>query len=163
MEKSNYITLIPASWLFNASVIGFLKILEKSGIYENIEEMLQEDGSIKLETEIFEKLSQRAKEIYFDKKLLNISLVGTNELYRNYIHPKENPDFFREVIKILENATENGSCSVCGTGKYIPESKPRDSTDKVEEFLSKKNSLCQKYSTHTWVHQKENFQIHIGT
>jgi len=138
MEKSNYITLIPASWLFNASVIGFLKILEKSGIYENIEEMLQEDGSIKLETEIFEKLSQRAKEIYLDKKLLNIGLVGINELYRNYIHPKENPDFFREFIKLLENATENGSCSICGTGKYIPESKPRDSTDKVEEFLSKK-------------------------
>jgi CRISPR-associated protein Cst1 len=143
MGKSNYITLIPASWLFNASVIGFLKILEKSGIYENIEEMLQEDGSIKLETEIFEKLSQRAKEIYFDKKLLNIGLVGKNELYLNYIpvHAKENPDFFREVIKLLENATENGSCSVCGTGKYIPESKLRDSTDEVKEFLSTKSSM----------------------
>jgi len=143
MEKSNYITLIPASWLFNASVIGFLKILEKSGIYENIEEMLQEDGSIKLETEIFEKLSQRAKEIYFDKKLLNIGLVGKNELYLNYIpvHAKENPDFFREVIKLLGNATENGSCSVCGTGKYIPESKLRDSTDEVKEFLYTKSSM----------------------
>ncbi len=43
--NQNYITLYPSNWLYNAGVLGLLRVLEKAG--EDVNSWIQDDGSIK--------------------------------------------------------------------------------------------------------------------
>jgi len=48
------ITLYPSNWLYNAGVVGFLRVLEECG--ENIENFLKDDGSVKIELKVIERI-----------------------------------------------------------------------------------------------------------
>lgn len=51
---SRDIILYPSNWLYNASVIGFLKVIAKGEGEKYVEkEILQQDGSVKLNTDLF--------------------------------------------------------------------------------------------------------------
>ena len=150
---NKYLTLIPSNWLFNASVIGFLKFVKKSGIYNNFEEkvneLLQDDGSLKLDTEIFEKIYPKARELYLlggnqesEKSILESRILGKNDTYNNYLHPtylKSNKSYFEDTIKYLseiEESDRGNDCIICYNGKYIPESKFENLPEEVRKFLN---------------------------
>ncbi len=47
MSQDTKITLYPSNWLYNAGVVGFLKVLESAG--ENIEKFLKDDGTVEID------------------------------------------------------------------------------------------------------------------
>lgn len=57
------ITLYPGNWLYNASVIGFLKILSFGMGERRIEEWLKEDGSVSINEDIFKNVKKGKVEI----------------------------------------------------------------------------------------------------
>ncbi|MAT56762.1 MAG: hypothetical protein CMF23_02170 [Ignavibacteriae bacterium] len=54
-EKNNIITLYPSNWLYNAGVLGVLRILKKMGC--NIEQNLMRDGTFLLDIELLSTFS----------------------------------------------------------------------------------------------------------
>jgi len=59
---SGYITLYPSNWVYNASVIGFLKVIQFNN--DNIvENWLRDDGSVTIERTIFESERIKNKEV----------------------------------------------------------------------------------------------------
>ncbi len=65
MSKENVITLYPSSWLYNAGVIGFLKVLEAGG--ENVESFLKDDGSVEIE-------KHRACHLIAKRKIVSVNI-----------------------------------------------------------------------------------------
>jgi len=53
--------LYSSNWLYNAGVIGFLKVLESCG--ENVENFLKDDGSVKIDLSLFDKIKIGGTEI----------------------------------------------------------------------------------------------------
>lgn len=72
MEEKT-IKIYPANWLYNAGVIGFLKVLEKSG--ERVEELLKDDGIVEIKRQLFEKIN--CDEMYFGENKVS-SIVGNS-------------------------------------------------------------------------------------
>jgi len=48
------IRLYPSNWLYNAGVVGFLRVLEECG--ESVEGFLRDDGSVELELKVIERI-----------------------------------------------------------------------------------------------------------
>ena len=70
--------LYPSNWLYNAGVIGFLKILESCG--ENVENFLKDDGSVKIDLSLFDKIKIGSAEIPKFIKYLVDYLVDDEDL-----------------------------------------------------------------------------------
>lgn len=109
------ITLYPSNWLYNASVIGFLKSISDIEHYD-VEKWF-EDNILSLPRDIFKDL--KINDRYFnDNKSNNISsIVGQSSLYRNYLNPSRSQDKlgFVDFVKELPQVVEHGQdfCGIC--------------------------------------------------
>ncbi|MCX7734161.1 MAG: hypothetical protein N2254_05290, partial [bacterium] len=72
MSSQQTITLTISNWLYNAGVIGFLKVLEKCG--EKVENFLKDDGSVQIDKSEFEKKYIEDKVSVNTKKGQNFSI-----------------------------------------------------------------------------------------
>lgn len=113
--SENYIVLYPSNWLYNAGVIGLLKVLEAMG--EPVKEFLNDDGSItfsitKKSDEIFKKWDSLSPKSKKDK---DTSLVYG---WKGAYYSNQNKDSIKKRIDFLIKGYESKRgveflCSFC--------------------------------------------------
>jgi CRISPR-associated protein Cst1 len=109
------ITLYPSNWLYNAGVVGLLKVLEYNKIgFEINEQVIINKSAIK---ESYEGIFQYHKEVLKE----NFSIWGKNKRYPNYIQSGQKKFFKNYYIEALPRVEKNGNkkCSWC-EGYFIP-------------------------------------------
>ncbi len=128
---SSKLTLYPANWLYNAGVVGFLRVLDAMG--EDVEGMLREDGGVEVDRNVFDKIDVQS--LYFGENKV-ASIVGNSTLYRNYLQKRWKPDF-EVFVRNLKHVQERGRCDICGRGFYIPQG--------ILQNLEKSSQNLQKF------------------
>jgi CRISPR-associated protein Cst1 len=109
------ITLYPSNWLYNAGVIGLLKVLEYNKIgFEINEQVIINKSAIKAS---YEGIFQYHKEVLKE----DFSIWGKNKKYPNYIQSGQKEFFKNYYIEALPRVEKNGNkkCSWC-EGYFIP-------------------------------------------
>ena len=122
------ITLYPSNWLYNAGVVGLLKVLE------NIKDVKYEikDGYIEIQKKELdvEKIFEKWDEL--TKIKLNISYKGKKGGTKNYYYANQTEKSIKEKIKsLLENNKKEGAkrggfnifCSICGASEIVNKTK----------------------------------------
>jgi len=110
--NDNHITLYASSWLYNASVVGFLYSLEEVEGIDVENSMLEARGAIYIQRPFFFNIM--ANERYFGAKKV-ASIVGKSTLYRNYLQANQR-QFFLEFINALDSVVQTNHCDICGVG-----------------------------------------------
>ncbi len=101
--------LYPSNWLYNAGVIGFLRVLEK---YQNIGQYLS-NSTVKLPRDVFVFVSSKVKELHFGE-IKELKIKGKNKYHKNYWHKNWDIKYFEIFVKELSNAKENTKdCALC--------------------------------------------------
>ncbi|MCX8082439.1 MAG: hypothetical protein N3D17_03435 [bacterium] len=156
---NNKITLYPSNWLYNAGVVGLLRILEFAG--KNNTFQFNNDGSVEIERKVLEESYKLL--VQYHKKELNeeFKIYGKNKRYPNYIQ-KNQEDFFKEEyikkLSSVEPRINNKSCNWC-CGHFLPQ-KVLD--DLQSKFLTNVSYKKNKDSFIKFISQREVFQgIHI--
>lgn len=127
--ENNQIKLYPSNWLYNAGVIGFLKVLESGNI--DIEKWLGHDGTVTVDRKVFDKSLEVYKQYNISKGEKEIPLIGKNKRYPNYLQKGEEP-FFEEYVKNLEHLEDGGlSCGICYGNFSINLSNLNEKTRKI--------------------------------
>lgn len=135
---SEKITLYPASWLYNASVIGLIQTKpEFFEFYENIALM---------EKNIFENIHF---DDYFDiTKIIN--LKGKNDYYPNFIDTRgDQREVFEKFIRSFKDLVQSGNCHICGNAFNIDDSLFQliyESSDAAKRFLNKVKKFDMIYN-----------------
>jgi CRISPR-associated protein Cst1 len=121
-NKEKQIELYPGHWLYNASVIGFLKSIEsiekkeKGNVYFTLD-----SGTLSIQRDLFDDLETERR--YFSEKLCECLLIGnvsktSKTKYPNYINPSNKGDkegfshFVKELSKLESEGTK--TCPTCG-------------------------------------------------
>jgi len=133
------IHLYPSNWLYNAGVVGFLRVLEDKNIINGMESFLKDDGSIEICRDIFQKLASKVNEIYFSVGRV-APIVGKSELYRNYLQPKWK-NIFNKFIELLQEVKYTGNCDICGVGYYIPNNVINLQNNDLEKLKNFRNGI----------------------
>jgi len=130
----NSITLYPSNWLYNAGVIGLLKVLDRNAKYEI------KDGFIEIQIEIQKKgLNKEIFEKWDDltNKKINISYQGKKGGTKNYYYANQTERSIKEKISSLlgekKEKKSNGkgfniSCSICGISEIVSKTKLKRKT-----------------------------------
>ncbi|MEO0118727.1 MAG: type I-B CRISPR-associated protein Cas8b1/Cst1 [candidate division WOR-3 bacterium] len=144
----NKISFIPSNWLYNASVIGFLKVLES---FDKHSFEFKDGGEIEIDRETIKKSYEKIFEYHKTHFEEEFKIWGNNKRYPNYIQPKQKDFFEKYYIESLSNVREGNSkkCSWC-RGYFLSD----------EEL----NSLKKKFSGNfeKFITQREIFQaIHL--
>jgi CRISPR-associated protein Cst1 len=140
------ITLYPSNWLYNASVVGFLKVLQYIGITFEI------DGKLIIDRFA---IKESYKGIFkYHENVLNerFSIWGKNKRYPNYIQSTQKEFFENHYIKALQRIEKNKhkTCSLC-EGYFIPQILIDDIESKFKGNFS------------SFLEQREKFQgIHFA-
>jgi len=150
------ITLYPSNWLYNASVIGFLKILNE----EDFEQVEFNDGALKLPKQWF--IADETYPISYAGRLLINKLVSQEDL-ENWL--KQNEEKYKEFVEKHFSANpEEGYKYVRACGHLFASGKPFQNLIQikkkeewfgfqffklVEKFIEEENgdlrcSFCQK-------------------
>ncbi len=135
-EKINEtIKIYPSNWLYNAGVIGFLEVIA-CGKGESIaEECLSDDGTVKIERQIFRESIDFYKEYNKDKGEKELPLVGKNRRYPNYLQ-RGDESAFENYSKNLSNIKEGGiACGLCSQNFLIDFSQLDEKTRKIAERI----------------------------
>ena len=97
------ITLYPSNWLYNAGVIGLLRVLEQAG--ENVQSYLRDDGSVEVDSGIFNE--ERFGEVKIPKciKSLIEHLVPDSDLndWKEDKNGKKNKEKYEDFFKKFDN------------------------------------------------------------
>lgn len=112
---SEYITLYPSNWLYNAGVIGLMHVFHLTNA--DIEKWFQDDGSVKIKKDIFEKIN--VDQLYFGEKKIS-SIIGKAQIYRNYLQIGWK-DTFKFFVNNLKELQEVNDCGICSNGFYLPD------------------------------------------
>jgi len=107
------LTLYPSNWLYNAGVIGLLQSAEYVETF-GVTPWLKQDGSVSLPLPFFSELN--SDERYFGKNKIS-SIVGKNNLYRNFLQSNQK-DIFKEFVKALDSL-QPAYCDTCGNGRCL--------------------------------------------
>lgn len=137
--QQNKIILYPSNWLYNAGVVGFLRVLEDKNIINGMESFLKDDGSIEICRDIFQKLAGKVNEIYFSEGKV-ASIVGKSELYRNYLQPTWK-SMFNKFIELLQKVIYTGNCDICGVGHYISNNDISFQNDDLKNLIKFRNGI----------------------
>jgi CRISPR-associated protein Cst1 len=140
------ITLYPSNWLYNAGVVGLLKVLQYIRINFKIDEKLTIDRFA---------IKESYKGIFrYHEDVLNerFSIWGKNKRYPNYIQSSQKEFFENHYIKALQKVEKNQhkTCSWC-EGYFIPQILIDDIKSKFKGNFS------------SFLEQREKFQgIHFA-
>ncbi len=165
-EIEEKIILYPSNWLYNAGVIGFLKVLEfGKKLNENT---VFDQNTVVLHREWI-KESYELLDYYHKEKLgENFSIWGKNKRYPNYIHTTQKEFFKEHFVPALSSANNNsGKCCNWCEGYFIPKEelerlklnwiKERKENGKKRE---KNKNIIESFNN--FLKQREVFQgIHI--
>ena len=118
-NNTDPIILYPFNWLYNASVIGFLKVIASNGWENEIEKKwLKDNGTVEIprDGEIFKNWFDWYKEYHGGRP----PLYGKNNLYPNYINPGkekriEDENSLKEWVEKLIHTKEINKkyCGLC--------------------------------------------------
>jgi len=156
IEKT--IELYPSNWLYNAGVIGFLRVLEwgkRSQKFKVKSGFKIKDGKVRINKDIigksFELRTEFHREVLGDEK--GGAVWGSKGKYPNYIQ-KNRREFFKNIfVPKLSTLERKGNCSFCD-GYFLP-------LDKIN-FL-KEEWEGDKESFESFMEQREKFQaIHLS-
>jgi CRISPR-associated protein Cst1 len=143
----NSIALYPSNWLYNAGVVGLLKVLEYNEIgFEINEQVIINKASIKAS---YKGIFKYHKEVLKEKKF---SIWGKNKRYPNYIQSSQKEFFENHYIEALQSVekSKNKTCSWC-EGYFI-------SQNLIDNIKSK-----FKGNFSSFIEQREKFQgIHFA-
>ena len=92
---SSKLSLYPTSWIYNAGVVGFLRVLDAMG--EDVEGMLREDGGVEVETRI---LREKFRETPDDLK--DTILEGLPSYWWSYLQQTTGRKFSMDVCRRLK-------------------------------------------------------------
>lgn len=99
MPESQTITLYPSNWLYNAGVVGFLRVLDFGG--ENVENYFKNDGSVEIEMSELENFEvfyfEYVSKLYL---LQRINLRELREFFKNKIPIDEVKKINAKIVKI---------------------------------------------------------------
>lgn len=132
------ITLYPSNWFYNASVIGFLRVIASAKGEEFIEKWLDDDGKVRIERIIFEESLKFYKnynpsESEREEKL---HIIGKNKRYPNYLQSGED-EAFEDYVKNLTNLSETGpTCGLCSRNFSIDFSQLSSDTKKIARRIT---------------------------
>ncbi|MEN3045121.1 MAG: Cas8a1 family CRISPR/Cas system-associated protein [Candidatus Hydrothermales bacterium] len=130
MEKENTITFYPSNWLYNAGVIGFLRVLEELKLNKNI--YLEEHIEIKLDKLNIDEIFDAWDKLTFKK--LRISYKNKKGGTQRYYYANQTEDNIKKKIEaILEKSMLSEdkmkkrkklhfSCTICGNIFYTTKS-----------------------------------------
>jgi len=128
---SEEIRLYPSNWWYNAGVIGLMRVFQS---INNIEEsFLQDDGCIKIDRNIFEKIN--VDKNYFSEGKVS-SIVCNSPIYKNYLQKSWEPSF-KYFINHLKTLAQYDDCGICGRGFYLPDNIINSCQDESKENLKK--------------------------
>jgi len=145
-NRNNQLILYPSNWIYNASIIGLLKVLELCKISFNINKTVSiNPSSIKSAYKgIFNYHQQKLKE--------NFYIWGKNNRYPNYIQDPQKDFFEKYYIPSLEKISKSNTkkCSWC-SGYFIPQNILDNLKDKFRghfDFIPKNilKNLEKKFS-----------------
>lgn len=149
--QNNIITLYPSNWLYNAGVVGLLKYIDSENFLTewNDEEKysLDSSGELKLNRKLFTKIDIERK--YFsDEK--EVSLVGNNPYYRNFIDTKGiQKEAFKSLVNQLSISQniKNRTCYLCTRPYFIEDTSSILSQKGGDLFLEKVESFDFVHNT----------------
>ncbi|MEO0127674.1 MAG: hypothetical protein ABIL44_07995 [candidate division WOR-3 bacterium] len=166
-NQEKTITLYPSNWLYNAGVVGFLRVLE-FGNAGNMSEFIK-DGDVKIDRQYIQESYKFIFKYHKQKMNEDFAIWGKNKRYPNYIQPAQKVFFEKHYIKSLQNVASNHSgknCNWC-EGYFLP----NESLEKLkEEWISMKGqrqkgkakSRQEEEGFNRFIEQREKFQgIHI--
>ncbi len=124
------IIIYPASWLYNAGVIGLISSYPRFFTFQ--------DGSVEINRGLFNDIDFESN--YFkDGKVIN--LKGKNAYYPNFIDVRGvQIEIFKEYITSFNELENTGNCHVCSSPYYIKKNKYEDLKKKyakANDFFSK--------------------------
>jgi CRISPR-associated protein Cst1 len=140
------ITLYPSNWLYNAGVVGFLKVLQYNGINFEI------DGKLIIDRFAIKESYKGIFRYHEDVLNERFSIWGKNKRYPNYIQSSQKEFFENHYIKALQRIERNKhkTCSWC-EGYFIPQILIDDIKSKFKGNFS------------SFLEQREKFQgIHFA-
>jgi len=110
------ITLYPSNWLYNAGVVGFLKVLQYNGINFEI------DGKLIIDRFAIKESYKGIIRYHEDVLNESFSISGKNKRYPNYIQSSQEEFFENHYIKALQKVEkkQHKTCSWC-EGYFIPQ------------------------------------------
>ncbi len=153
-EKMNEkITLYPSNWLYNAGVVGFLRVVEFGD--NEINKFFHEDGKVEFSKNIIRESYQLIFDYHQQRLQEKFSIVGKNRRYPNYIQKSQEEFFQTYYIEALTHLEENRRriCNWC-KGYFIPS----DIIEELETKFPTGRSGLIKFMT-----QREKFQgIHFS-
>ncbi len=108
------LSLYPSNWLYNAGVIGFLRVLEWGG-----KKFSLKDGRVILNKELISESFELR--LQFHKEVLGNegAVWGNNRLYPNYIQFSQKEFFINYYVPSLSKIESSGYCSFCD-GFFLP-------------------------------------------
>lgn len=129
------ITLYPSNWLYNAGVIGFLRVITYGKGENVVEGCLSDDGTVKIERGILKESIDFYKEYNKNKGEKELPLVGKNKRYPNYLQKGEE-SAFEDYSKNLSNIKRGGTaCGLCSQNFLIDFSQLNEKTRKIAERI----------------------------
>jgi len=140
------ITLYPSNWLYNAGVVGLLKVLEINRVNFEVNYCISIAKSAI--TESYDGIFKYHEEVLKE----NFSIWGKNRRYPNYIQAKQKDFFKNYYIKNLQEVNKNRikHCSWC-EGYFIPQNLIKNMASKFKGDFS------------AFMEQREKFQgIHFA-
>lgn len=109
-HRNSKLILYPSNWLYNASVIGLLKVLEFGG-KKGFE--FQEGGEVELESELLKESYSLITNYHKEKLGEDFKIQGKNIMYPNYIQPKESKLFENGFVKALSTVSKSKNGKPC--------------------------------------------------
>ncbi|WP_041430358.1 hypothetical protein [Thermodesulfobacterium geofontis] len=140
------IILYPSNWLYNAGVVGFLKVLQYNGINFEI------DGKLIIDRFAIKESYKGIFRYHEDVLNERFSIWGKNKRYPNYIQSSQKEFFENYYVKALQRIERNKhkTCSWC-EGYFIPQILIDDIKSKFKRNFS------------SFLEQREKFQgIHFA-
>jgi len=134
--ENEIITLYPSNWLYNAGVIGLLKVIAYGKGENTVEKWLNTDGTVKIERGIFKDSVDFYKNYNNSKGEKGLPLVGKNKRYPNYLQEGDELDF-ENYTKTLADIKKSGDpCGLCTQNFFIDLSHFDDNVKKINSRVS---------------------------
>jgi len=156
--QNEKITLYPSNWLYNAGVIGFLRVLESAG--ENVEDFLKDDGSVEIITE------KSVDEIFSEWDKLTLEAKYSYKGQRDYYPNQGDGKSIKKRINFLVNGYTIGksrrqitlSCTFCKERITVKQTKQTTKDFTVSQTFGKVLFSAERtFKNSYWNNESKDF------